>query len=79
MTTLRNPLVLGGALLILLGIAGLTVPVFATSKLTDVARIGDVKVQANESTTHIVPQNLSIAVMAVGAVLAGIGLSRARA
>ena len=73
----KNPLVLPGALLFLLGVAGLAVPVFATHQLTDVAKIGDVKIQANEDTTHIIPQSVGIAAVLLGLVLVGIGVSRA--
>ena len=73
---MRNPLIIVGALLILLGAAGLAVPVFATHQLTDVARIGDVKIQANENTTHFFPESLSIVAVVLGAALAGIGIVR---
>jgi len=72
---LRNPLILGGALLILLGIAGFAVPDFTTHQLTDVAKIGDMKIQANEGTTHFIPQSVSIAALLVGVVLAAIGVN----
>jgi hypothetical protein len=78
MSSLRNPLILGGVLLILLGIAGLTVPAFGTHHLTDVARIGDLKVQADEYTSHVVPRALSIAVLVAGVVLAAIGFAPSR-
>ena len=74
-----NPLVLGGAVLILLGVAGLAVPVFATHQLTDVARIGDLKVQAEQNTTHVVPQVLSLAALILGVAVAAIGVTRAPA
>ncbi len=72
--SIKSPLVLGGALLILLGIAGLAVPVFATHQMTDVAKIGDLKIQTNQDTTHVIPQSLSIGALILGAVLAGIGV-----
>jgi hypothetical protein len=75
-TATSNPLVLGGALLAIAGIAGLTVPVFSTHKLTDVAKVGDVKLQADEPTTHVVPTALAAAVIAIGAALVVIGLTR---
>jgi len=73
----RNPLILSGAFLILLGVAGLAVPVFSTHQMTDVAKIGQLKIQADQDTTHVVPQVLSIAALAVGVALAGIGMARA--
>ena len=43
----QNPLILAGAFLILLGVAGLAVPVFETQKMTDVAKIGELKILQN--------------------------------
>jgi len=74
---MRNPLVLIGALLILLGVGGLAVPVFTTSQMKDVAKIGDLKIQANQDTTRYVPQSVSVAALLLGVMLTGIGLARA--
>ncbi len=76
MNSKRTPLMLAGALLVLLGVAGLAVPVFETHQMTDVAKVGDVKLQADENTTHVVPQALSIAALVVGLVLAGFAVTR---
>jgi multisubunit Na+/H+ antiporter MnhC subunit len=72
----RNMLIAAGALLILLGAAGLTVPVFQTHQLTDVAKIGTLKVQADENTSHVVPQALSITALVVGLGLVVVGIGR---
>jgi ABC-type nickel/cobalt efflux system permease component RcnA len=75
-TVNSNPLVLAGALLVIAGIAGLTIPVFSTHQMANVAKIGDLKVQAQETTDHTIPQVLAGAVIVIGAALAGIGLAR---
>jgi len=63
-----------GAVLALLGILGLAIPAFTTSQTKDVARLGDVKVQSTEQTTHVIPQGLSIGVLVLGLVLIGAGV-----
>ncbi len=63
-----------GALLALLGILGLAIPVFATSQTKDVVKLGDLKVQSTERSTHVVPQDLSARALLLGVVLIGAGL-----
>jgi hypothetical protein len=63
-----------GALLALLGIVGLASPVFTTSQTKDVVRLGDLKVQNTEQSTHVIPQALSAGALALGVVLIGAGL-----
>ena len=53
-----------GALLAVLGIAGLAIPVFTTSQTKDVAKLGGLKIQSTEQSTHVVPQALSAGVSA---------------
>ncbi len=65
-----------GAVLVLLGIAGLAVPSFSTRQTTDVAKLGNLKVQANEDTPHFIPPIVSEAALVVGIVLLGAGLLR---
>ena len=71
-----NGLIVVGAVLILLGIAGFTTPIFTTQQTKDVARVGDLKLQATESTTHIVPPVLAGAALVLGVVLIGAGFYR---
>ena len=52
-------IVLAGAVIALLGLLGLAIPVFSTSQTKDVAKIGDLKIQANEETSHVVPPMLA--------------------
>jgi hypothetical protein len=56
----------------------LVVPVFTTAETKDVARIGELKLQAMESTSHIIPPILSGGVVVLGAALIGAGLYRKR-
>jgi len=74
----RNALILAGALLLLLGIAGLAIPVFTTAQTKDVAHVGDLKLQATEHDTHFIPPALSSGVLAVGVILIGAGFVRGR-
>jgi hypothetical protein len=71
-----NMLMITGTLLALLGIAGLAVPVFSTHQMTDVAKIGDLTVQAQESTSHSVPPLVSGAALILGIILIGGGFYR---
>jgi hypothetical protein len=69
-----NGLTIGGAILVLVGLAGFAVPMFTTQQTTDVARIGDLKIQAMESTSHVIPPLVSGGVLVLGIVLIGAGL-----
>jgi len=61
-----------GTLFALLGILGLTIPVFTTSQTKDVAKLGDLKIQSTEQSTHVVPQALSAGVLILGVILIGV-------
>ncbi|MFI5000901.1 MAG: hypothetical protein ACHQK9_13560 [Reyranellales bacterium] len=71
-----NMLVIAGTILLGAGALGLAVPVFVTQQTTDVLRIGDLKVQANESVSHVIPPLLSAAALIAGVVLLGAGFYR---
>jgi hypothetical protein len=62
-----------GAILALLGILGLAIPVFSTSQTKNVAQLGDLKIQANEETSHAVPPMLAGGALLVGLMLVGVG------
>jgi hypothetical protein len=62
-----------GAVLALLGVLGLAIPAFTTSQTKDVVKLGDVKVQSTEHTTHVIPQALSVGALALGVILIGAG------
>jgi hypothetical protein len=67
-------IILGGAILILLGLLALAVPVFTTEQTKDVAKLGDLKVQTHEQQSHVIPPLLSGGVLALGVVLLGVGV-----
>ncbi len=67
-----------GTLLALLGVLGLAVPVFTTSQTKDVAKLGDLKIQSTEQTSHVVPTALSAAALLLGVVMLGAGLYQRR-
>jgi hypothetical protein len=65
-----------GAILVLVGVAGLAMPVFNTSQNQEVAHIGDLHVDAKETTTHFIPPLVSGGALVLGIVLIGGGLFR---
>jgi hypothetical protein len=69
---------LGGVVLVLLGILGFAVPYFITSSTDEVAKVGDVKLEATEHTTHVVPPVLAGGLLLLGIVLLGAGATRRR-
>ena len=73
-----NGLVIVGALIALLGLAGIAVPYFTTSQTKDVAKIGSLKIQANEDTGHTIPPLLSEGALALGILLIGVGVMQRR-
>jgi hypothetical protein len=73
-----NKLVLGGGILVLLGVLGFAVPYFTTSHTEEVARVGDIKLNATEHDTHSVPPLLAGGLLLLGIVLVGAGVTRAR-
>ena len=74
--TLMKSITWFGALLALLGILGLAIPVFTTSQTKDVVKLGDLKIQNTEQSTHVIPQALSAGALVLGVVLIGAGLYR---
>lgn len=65
-----------GAILVLLGVIGLAVPYFTTSETKDVAKVGDLKLQATEHTTYAIPPLAAGGVLLLGVVLIGAGVTR---
>jgi hypothetical protein len=73
-----NGLTGAGAVLVLLGLLGFAVPMFSTQHTTEVAKLGDLKLQTTQRTWYEVPPLLSGGVLALGVVLIGIGATRKR-
>jgi len=75
---MKLPLILGVVLLIA-GLAAFALPIFTTQQTKDVARIGDLHVQAQEDTTHVIPPLVSEGAIVLGAILIGYSLLTRRA
>lgn len=73
-----NSLTIGGAGLVLVGLLAFAIPVFTTQQTTDVARIGDLKLQTTESKNYIIPPIMSGGALLLGFVLLGAGLYQRR-
>jgi hypothetical protein len=73
---LNRSLLIIGAIILLLGVAGIAVPYFTTEQTKNVANVGPLHVQATEEKSHVIPPLLSDAAVAVGVVLMGVGLLR---
>jgi hypothetical protein len=67
-------ILLVGIALAILGLVGLAMPVFSTTQTKDVAHVGDLHVQANETTPHTIPPIVSGGLLAIGVVLMGVGV-----
>ena len=73
-----KPIVMIGAILAFLGLLALAAPVFTTNQTKNVATLGDLKIQANQETSHRIPSVLSGAALIVGMVLVAGGLYQKR-
>ena len=73
---MSRSLLIVGAIIFLLGIAGIAVPYFTTEQTKNVANVGPLHVQATEQQSHVIPPLLSEAAIVVGAVLMGVGILR---
>ena len=67
-------IVLTGVVLALLGLLGLAMPVFTTQHTEEVAKLGDLKIQANEKEDHVIPPLVAEGAIALGIILIGAGL-----
>jgi hypothetical protein len=67
-----------GAVLIVLGLVGFAIPIFTTRQTTDVAQVGDLKLQTTESTRHVIPPFVSGVALVIGVVLVGAGFYQKR-
>jgi hypothetical protein len=77
----RSPmtgLMIGGAVLVLIGLLAFAIPVFTTHHTEDVARIGDLKVQATEHQSYVIPPYVSGGALILGVLLIGAGFYQRR-
>lgn len=74
----RNAVILLGAVLAIAGLLFIAIPSFTTHQTTEVARLGDLHVNATESKRYFVPPLLSGGAILIGAVLIGAGVMRRR-
>jgi hypothetical protein len=73
---LSRSLLIVGAVIFLLGVAGIAVPYFTTEQTKSVANVGPLHVQATEEKSHFIPPLLSDAAAIVGLALMGVGVFR---
>ncbi|HXP31377.1 MAG TPA: hypothetical protein VN832_09830 [Stellaceae bacterium] len=73
-----NGLTIAGVALVLLGLVGFAIPIFTTQQTKEVARVGDLKLQSTESTSHVIPPIVSGGALVLGVVLVGAGLYQKR-
>ena len=71
-------LVAGGAVLVLLGLIAFAIPVFTTQETKDVARVGDLRLQATENKSFVIPPFLSGGALVLGVVMIGAGFYQRR-
>lgn len=72
----KNGLTTIGAILAVVGLIGLAVPYFTTQETKEVARIGDLKLQATEQKTYSIPPIVAGGALLVGIVLIGASVTR---
>lgn len=73
-----NGLMIIGVILVVVGLLGFAIPVFTTQQTKEVARIGDLKLQNTEDTSHSIPPILSGGVLVLGVILIGASLYQKR-
>jgi hypothetical protein len=73
-----KPIIMIGAILTLLGLLAIALPVFTTNQTKNVVALGNLKIQANEPTSHSIPPILSGGSIIVGLVLVAGGLYQKR-
>ena len=71
-------LMIGGAVLVLLGLLAFAIPVYTTQQTTEVARIGDLKLQTTENRSYVIPPFVGGGALVLGIVLIGAGFFQRR-
>jgi hypothetical protein len=67
-------IVVFGAIIALLGIIAFAIPSFNTHETQEVAKLGDLKLQANTEQTHFIPPILSEGMILLGVLIIGAGV-----
>jgi uncharacterized protein YjeT (DUF2065 family) len=73
-----NKFLAAGGIILVLGLITFVIPDFTTHQTTEVAKIGDLKLQTTENTDHVIPPMASGIVVAVGVILMLAGLKQQR-
>ncbi len=74
----RYGVIAGGAVLALLGLIGFAIPTITTRETKEIAKIGDLKIQATEDKSIAIPPFLAGGALILGVVLIGAGLAGRR-
>ena len=74
----RSAVTIFGAALVLLGLLAFAIPVFTTQHTEDVARIGELRLQATQQRSYEIPPLLSGGALVLGVVLIGAGFWQRR-
>ena len=69
----KNGLVAAGAVMAVVGVIAIAIPAFTTEQTKNVANFGNLKITANEETSHVVPPFVGPTALALGAILIGAG------
>lgn len=72
----KNGITTIGAILAVVGVIGLAIPYFTTAETKEVARIGDLKLQATEHKTYSIPPIAAGGALLVGVILIGASVTR---
>ena len=73
-----NGLMMVGVILVIAGVLGFAIPEFTTQQTKEVARIGDLKLQNTEDTSHRIPPILSGGALVLGIIVIGASLYQRR-
>jgi hypothetical protein len=71
-------LVILGAIIALLGLIAFAIPSFSTHETKEVAKIGDLKLQANTEQEHFIPPLVSEGMILLGVLIIGAGVLTSR-
>lgn len=73
-----SSLIVIGTALVALGLIGFAFPMFTTKETKELARVGELKLETTQTTTHVAPPLLIGGVLLAGVILLGAGLYRKR-